>query len=94
MLWPRSGKGPYADPNHSLLFTMRAPVPGSSAKDSRGHETRVLRLRGRMFATLLAEEAAVGDIGEKRVEIDQVYAFVADMLSHNVDIVTVVEFLD
>ena len=51
-------------------------------------------IRGRMFATLLAEEAAVGDIGEKRVEVDQVYAFVADMLSHNVDIVTVVEFLD
>ena len=56
---------------------MRVPVPGSSAKDSRGHETRVLRedFEGRVAECLplfLQKRPLLGDIGEKRVEVDQV----------------------
>ena len=66
-------------------FGFNAPMPSVVERGD---------LRRRLFAALLAEEDVVGGVGvEGRVEVDQVDAFVGDVLAQDVEVVAEVEFV-
>ena len=66
-------------------FGFQPPVPGVVEGGD---------LRGRLFAALLAKQYVVSSVGvEGRVEVDQVDAFIGDVLAQDVEVVAEVEFV-